>query len=213
MCRTKLLSIVLFILFVQCNILHKKQKPTDQEKTPQQLIAEEKARQDSIEYAALQEIQKIAFAGLLFGMNEAEVDEANPGKERLGKYNYSFVPQFNGDMELYKLTISSDEVKAIRFDSDLLTNYNNLYKILETRYGKPLLNNQFPSIFEVQNSKKFIMNKWEEGTKNIHISLVDNNLNSYAVVCDIFDKNMMESEKERLYKLKNKDVLDAAQKF
>ncbi len=209
----KLLPFFLFFIFVKCSFSPQKEAQVKLEKTPEQLQAEEQARQDSIESAAFEQMQKTAFAGFTFGMKETEAEDINPGKEKLGKFNYRFSPQFDGNDELYKLTLSSEGVKTIKFETDLLVNYNNLYKIVETRYGKPLASKKFPSIFDVQSSKKYLMSKWEQGTKNIQISLVENSLNSYAVVCDIFDKNMSEAEKERLYKLKNKDVLDAAEKF
>jgi hypothetical protein len=57
------------------------------------------------------------------------------------------------------------------------------------------------------------MSHWETGTKQINLGLQENAINSFSVVCDIFDKNMDDAETLRLKNLKNKDIIEAADKF
>lgn len=201
------------LLFSQCTLFVKKEKYKTPAKTPEELWAEEKAKQDSIDNLVFERMEKTAFGDFMFGMNKTEVSELNVKNEKLGKHNYSILPRFDETNELYKLTLKSSGVKALNFETDLLSRYTNLFKIIETRYGIPVTQYKFPSIFDVQESKKFLVSKWEQGTKTITISLVENNLNSYAVVCDIFDATMSASEANRLNKLKNRDITEAAEKF
>jgi len=213
MMKTSVVLLLSVLLFSQCTYFVKKEVAKTQEKTPEELWAEEKAKQDSIDNLVFEKMQKTAFGNFMFGMNKKEVSELNVENEKLGKYNYTLAPHFTETNELYKLTLKSSGVKALNFETDLLSRYTSLFNIIETRYGTPVNQKKFPSIFDVQESKKYLMSKWEKGTKNITISLVENNLNSYAVVCDIFDSTMSASEADRLKKLKNKDILEAAEKF
>lgn len=217
--RTNLLTLLLVVLFTQCGLIsNKKQKQEVKNepevvKTQEEILAEEKMRQDSIENAALELIQKKAFGDLIFGMEKELVEKTNEKRQLLGKYNYNFSYSFNENDELYKLKISSDGVKAIQFESDLKSRYQNLYQIIKTKYGEPLSNRKFPSIFDVQNSKKYQLNNWEAGTKQINLGLQENGTNSYSVICEIFDKNMNESETNRLRDAKNSDVIESSKKF
>ncbi|WP_346862073.1 hypothetical protein [uncultured Draconibacterium sp.] len=211
--KTSAVLLLVALLFTYCNFSDKTRENAAQERTPEELWKEEKAKQDSIDNLVYDKMQKTAFGDFVFGMNKTQVAELNVEKEKLGKYNYSLSPRFTNQDELYQLTLKSSGVKAIKFESDLSGNYTNLFKIIETRYGAPLMQKKFPSVFDVQESNKYLMSKWEQGTKIIAISLVENNLNSYAVVCDIFDSNMSAAEKERLNKFKNKDITEAAEKF
>ncbi|WP_346855103.1 hypothetical protein [uncultured Draconibacterium sp.] len=211
--KTSAILLLVALLFTHCNFSDKKNENKEVEKTPEELWEEEKAKQDSIDNLVYDKMQKTAFSDFMFGMNKAEVAELNVEKEKLGKYDYSLSTRFTDKDELYQLTLTSSGIKAIKFDTDLSARYSNLFKIIETRYGTPLMQKKFPSVFDVQESKKYVMSKWEQGTKIIAISLVENNPNNYTVVCDIFDSNMSAAEKERLNKFKNKDITEAAEKF
>lgn len=211
--KTSAVLLLVALLFTHCTLSDKKKENAVQEKTPEELWEAEKAKQDSIDNLVYDKMQKTAFGDFVFGMNKTEVAELNIDKEKLGKYDYFLSPRFTDADELYQLTLTSSGVKALKFDAELSGRYTNLFKIIETRYGAPVLQKKFPSVFDVQESKKYVMSKWEQGTKIISISLVENNLNNYAVVCDIFDSNMSATEKDRLNRLKNKDITEAAEKF
>lgn len=205
-------------LFYQCGTGGKANKNLGEEnpvplKTPEQQAAEEKIRQDSIENAALLEMQKTAFGDLKFGMSKNEVESLNAKRQLLGKYNYNFSYSFDGENNLYKVKLSSDGIKTIEFDSALKNNYNNLLQIVKTKYGDATKNNGYPSVFDVQNSKKYMLNSWELGTKQISIGLQQNSLNNYSVYCEISDVNLQEAELNRLNRVKNKDIIQASEKF
>lgn len=201
-----------------CQNLFKK-KPVEEEiisekvKSPEELLAEEQARQDSIKNMEFERMQKTAFGNIRFGMSEDSVIVLNEKRQQLGKYNYNFSYMYNNEGQLYKLKLASDAVRAIQFDSDLNQRYQNLFKIIQTKYGEPLLRKEYPSIFDVQNQKKYPVSKWEEGRKQINIGLQEKGKNSYSAYCEIVDKDMNEAEQQRLKNLKNKDIIDAASKF
>jgi len=211
--------LILILLFTQCNFLKKKEnkeivkEQQPKEKTREEIFAEEKAKQDSLDNAIFELLQKTPFGNLAFGMCKEEVDKSNEKRQLLGKYNYNFGYSFNQENQLYKVKIKSDGVKAIHFDTNLKYNYQNLYQIIKTKYGESATNRIFPSIFDVQNSKTLQMNRWETGTKQINIGLQENGMNSFSVICNIFDKNMAEMETQHLKNLKNKDVIEASEKF
>ncbi len=210
--------VLLFLIVTACNPFIKKQndkQANDSEpiKTAEQIQAEEKARQDSIAMAEYELMQQTPFGDLRFGMSKDEVNQKNERRQNLGKFPYNFSYAFTPDDQLYRLKISSDGIKTIRFDSDLKANYQNLFKIISTKYGEPESRHEFPSIFDVQDVKKFSMNNWTEGTKEIRISLLENEMNSYSAICEIADLDMTRAEQERISKAKNKDVIEASEKF
>lgn len=211
-------GIVLVLLLASCNPFVKKPKeevPTDtvHVKTADELLAEEKARQDSIEQARYEQMQQTPFGDLRFGMNSEATVAANEKRQKLGKYFYNFSYSFTPDDQLYKVRMVSDGIKAIRYDTDLKFNYLNLLKIISNKYGEPATRHEYPSIFEVQDVKKYSMNTWNEGRKQIQLSLVENGINSYLVLCEISDQNMSSAEQERLKNEKNRDVIEASEKF
>jgi len=154
-----------------------------------------------------------AFGDLYFGMKKAEVERLNEPRQQLGKNEYSFDYLFDGDSMLYKVNIRSAGVKVIGYDSSLKAYYNNLYNILQTRYGEPETHTGFPSVFDVQNAGKYKIDFWEEEGKIVEILLRMNALNSYSAVCEITAKEMEQAELKRQKNIKNKDVIDAANKF
>ncbi len=206
------------LIFAACNpfVKKKSENPATDSipvKTEEQLLAEEKARQDSIRQAEFEQMQQTPFGNLRFGMSKEEVMQKNEKRQTLGKYPYTFSYSFAADDQLYKVRISSDGVKLIHYDSELKANYQNLYSIIKTKYGDPETRHEFPSIFEVQDVKKYNMSKWTQGTKQIQLSLLENELNSYSSVCEITDSKLNAAEMERISKEKNKDVIEASEKF
>lgn len=134
--KPHLLFLFFILIFAQCNFPQKKENnsPSNNqqqtEKTPEEIQAEEKTRQDSIENAAFELIQKTAFNNLMFGMGKDTVKQLNETRQMLDKYNYNFSYSFNGEEKLYKVRIYSDGVKVIKFDSDLKNSYRNLAQII-----------------------------------------------------------------------------------
>jgi len=213
-----ILTLLTVFLLIQCNFIKNKKSETPEEpeqkvKTQEEIAADEKARADSIKNAEYEMMQKTAFGDLRFGMQKNEAESINSKKQQLGKYNYNFQNLYNGDNELYAVMMNSDGEKAISFDDALKNKYNNLYKIIETKYGSSTARREFPSIFEVQESKSYWVNKWDLGNKQIVLGIKENSLNNYAVYSKISDLPMQEAEAKRLNDIKNKDVIEAAEKF
>lgn len=180
-----------------------------------QAVVQDTARQvkpDAV-VASVPDSSLLAYGNLYFGMKKPEVESKNEPRQQLGKFKYNFDYSFNGDNALYRVIIKSDGVKVITYDTELSAVYRNLAQIVETRYGKPAVHQRFPSVFDVQDRRKYQLDEWDAGAKQIQISLVENNLNSYSVVCEITHQKMAEAEITRQKNLKNKDVIDAAKKF
>lgn len=212
------LPVLVFVVFAYgcTNLFNKKaEEKTSGEKviSPEELAAIEKARQDSLKQAEFEKMQKTAFGELMFGMEKDSVLKKGSKRQQLGKFSYNFNYSFNNENRFFKLRLVSDGVRALEFDTQLKNRYDNLFKIIHTRYGEPVNKNSYPSVFDVQEHKKYQISKWVQGTKEISMGLQQNGMNSYSVYCEIFDKNMDEAEQQRLKNLKNKDIIDAASKF
>lgn len=183
------------------------------ENTPEESSSTEKLGEDFVEVDTFVLAQKVAFGELEFGMGKERVDTLNAPRQVLGKYSYNFSYSFNADNQLYIVRLKSNGIKSIYYDDNLKFNYHNLYKILKIKFGEPTFNRGYPSVFDVMNSKKMLIAKWEIGVKKIEIGLQENGMNSFSVYCEITDEEMKEAEMLRLYKVKNKDMLEAADKF
>ena len=182
-------------------------------KTEEEILAEKKAREDSIKNAEFELMQKTAFGKLTFGMDKTDAETSTENTQLLGKHNYKVQNSFNANSELYEVALISENEKAVHFDDLLKSKYTNLYKIIETKYGKPMKKGVYPSIFEVQESGSYIIDKWELGDKQIQLGVKENSLNSYCAFSKIFSKKMADEEKLRLRNNKNKDIIEAAEKF
>lgn len=156
---------------------------------------------------------KHAFDKLEFGMHADEVRTLITPTLKLGKYNYRLTFLYNQNKELYALHIKSAEVKAIQYEGDLQALYMNLCRIISEKYGNRKSCRQLPSIFDVMNAGTYYTNKWDSGEKSIKLGVVQTQLNGYLVQCKISHTEMEKEEKERLYKIKNKDIIDASEKF
>jgi hypothetical protein len=202
--------LAVFLLFTGCGPV-KVNKPEPAKQT-EKSDSVQIVKTDSTEITA-PDSSLLAYGNLFFGMKKAEVERKNESRQQLGKYEYNFNYSFNGDSGLYRVIIKSDGVKVVTYDTELSAMYRNLAKIVETRYGEPEVHLGFPSVFDVQNSHKYKLDEWNNGAKQIQISMVENNLNSYSVVCEITHQKMAETETTRQKNFKNKDVIDAAKKF
>lgn len=211
----KPISILLFIIFVvsACDFVNnaksKLLNSTSQKPLAKSTLVEASA--DTIQVSTPP--RKKAFGNLYFGMPENEVKEKNEQRQKLGKYTYNFSYRFNGDNQLYAVTLLSNPVNTLHYDMELKNNYNNLSRILNEKFGKASFNTGYPSLFDVQNTRALVAQKWNDNDRQIQLGIRENKRDSYSVFCKIVDSEMDKQERERLYKLKNKDIIDAAEKF
>jgi hypothetical protein len=154
-----------------------------------------------------------AFDQLMFGMHADEVKRLIKSKVKLGKYTYSLSFAYDQNKELYAINITSSEVKAIQYEGALQSMYLNLCKIISEKYGNKRSCRELPSIFDVMNAGTFYTNKWENGEKSIKLGVVQTQLNGYIIKCRISHSTMEKEENARLYKIKNKNIIDASEKF
>ncbi len=211
--------ICLFFLCTSCGMLNKN-KDKDSEKSseeitlsPEEIAALEQAKLDSIKKAEFELTEKTAIGDVQFGMYKQEVEGLSVKKQKLGKYSFNSTNIYNGDGQLYSLVLDSNPEKAINYDNGLKSKYYNLHKILSIKYGEPKTNTGFPSIFDVQKTGIYWINKWQFGTKEIKLGIKEHALNSYTVRCKITDSEMQQEEVDRLQKIKDKDYIEAAKKL
>ena len=154
-----------------------------------------------------------AFGQLYFGMEQSEVSQLNENRQRLGKHDYNFSYSYDGDGRLYELTVYSDQTKALTYETGIAGKYHNLYDIISMKYGKPSGSKYVPSIFDVMDAGTIWINQWQLEGKELILGVRERRYDSYDVVCRITELEMDQQEKERLFKVKNKDKIEASDKF
>lgn len=164
------------LLFSGCGPVTIKNPPFEKQASTDS-VNQSQILNDTLLTDSIQNIQ--AFGDLYFGMKKNEVEQKNEETQLLGKFNYNFSYEFNGDSALYKVIIQSDGKKVIEYDTSLKNSYINFLNIVETRYGKPFKHSGYPSVFDVQQVKKYKIDEWETDNKQIQISLRENAMNSF----------------------------------
>lgn len=218
--KKHVLYILLFVFFlIGCKTFNKKNTDEPEIKSAEVLNllekegSEQKPRQDSIVNSKFEKMQMTAFGDLVFGMNKNQVEQNNENRQKLGKYLYNFTYSFDESDRLYEVILSSDPDKAINFDGQLKSKLNNLSSVVKTKYGQPARDLQYPSIFDVQETGNYFISEWDFEGKQIQLGLKENALNSYSVICNITDINLKENALKRLQDDKNRDIIDASEKF
>jgi hypothetical protein len=210
--KIKLMKTPVFILILMLSILSscsfsdEKQVEKEEEEITEDTIVQ------SVEIIS-EVIPDYAFGRLEFGMPKEQVAELNADRQLLGKHNYNFSYSYNGDGELYRITIFSDATKAITFESEIGGRYYNLHKIISMKHGDPTGSRYVPSIFDVMNAGILWMNNWVSDKKEIRLGIRERKLDSYDVICTITETEMEKMENERLFRIRNKDVIEASEKF
>lgn len=154
-----------------------------------------------------------AYDKLTFGMQKHEVNQLNKARQKIGNFSYNFNYLYNGAGQLYKITIKSEPEKTLYYETNLQPKYSNLCRVIAEKYGKKSSCGMLPSIFDVMNAKLFKMVEWQDEDKKIVLSLRYTSLDSYYVECSIIHKMMEKEENIRLYRLKNKHIIEASKKF
>lgn len=154
-----------------------------------------------------------AYDQLTFGMKKHEVNQLNKTRQKIGNFSYNFNYLYNGVGQLYKIIIKSAPEKTLYYETNLQSKYTNLCRVITEKYGKKSSCGMLPSIFDVMNAKLFKMVEWQDEDKKIILSLRYTSLDSYYVECSIVHKMMEKEENIRLYRLKNKDIIEASKKF
>lgn len=154
-----------------------------------------------------------AFDQLYFRMSSKEVDSLGDKRSVLGKYPYHFNYTLNQLDELYSITIYSQEVRSIEYETTLQAIHHNLCRIISERYGKKENCGTLPSLFDVMNAGSLTTQQWKVDAKTINLGIRHTQPNGFIVRCRIFHDLMEKEEQARLYKIKNKDIIEAADKF
>jgi len=169
--------------------------------------------EDSIEIMSFAKEGVSAYDKLFFGMKKEEVNALNNSSQKVGRYIYKFAYKYNGDGELYRIDIKSSTEKTIHYETNLQAKYSNLCRVVSEKYGKKSSCGALPSIFDVMNAKRYKMVEWQSGEKVIILYLVYSSMDAYYTECRIVHKSMEKAENERLYRVKNKDIIESSEKF
>ena len=154
-----------------------------------------------------------AYDKLYFGMKKNEVNRLNKPRQKIGNYSYNFSYAYNGAGELYSISIRSDPEKTLYYEQRLQPKYTNLCRVIAEKYGKKSACGLLPSIFDVMNAQRYKMVGWQEGEKKIDLYLRFVSLDVYNVECRITHSTMEKVENKRLYRLKNKHIIESSEKF
>jgi hypothetical protein len=218
-CLTLFILSLIFV-FYSCNTNSENLKSESAEDSTEihtladTLISKDSAsNQTDITEEYSENVPNLAFGRLTFGMTLNDVKRLNKNPQKLGKYTYNFTYFFNGSRELYGLTLFSNSVKTIQYEDGLQGPYSNLFNIISIKYGKPSGPKAVPSVFEVMDAGIYWTNKWKMGEKEIKLGIRQRKQDSFDVICRIMNIPMEKAENKRIYRIKNKDILQAADKF
>lgn len=224
--RCYVLNIVLIMIISGCNEKESNKTILAKTKEENSIILNHRANdlpidssiQDS---AVVLEVEKkdtsgaenFAFGKLKFGMTKAEVHQLNKSRQKLGLHYYNFSYAFNGKGELFAVNIFSDSKKVLYYERDVQQLYTNLCKVIAEKYGKKSSCGVLPSVFDVMNAETLWVNNWTNGDKKIKLGIRANKLESYDVICKIVHIPMEKAENKRMYRLKNKHIIESSEKF
>lgn len=195
-------------------------------------ISEEKATviRDSFIHDNLGELnysdedERKAFAGAEFGMSIKEVSKLPAFKDyhiyenqlsgirqTVGNETYDIYLLFGDDDELYnviftKMTYSN----ANALDTYIKDRVMNLKEVIEKAYGKPQVNNGYPSIFDLKAGMITWGYKWSMGTKAIRIGVQEKYSGSeyrmYGTIVNVVKENYYKAKQETEDKSKIKEA-------
>ena len=155
----------------------------------------------------------MAFDTFRYGMDKKTVTASARKNMKLGNYNYNIQYIFDHRDRLYQVVITSGPVQVIRYEADLDALYKNLYDVIAFKYDKPKGPRGIPSVFDVLNARTYWINRWEPEGKRIQLGLQEKEMNALRVICKMTQPELEKEEKEYQFRLKNKDKLEAAEKF
>lgn len=220
---TKIWHLLIFIMIFSCQSKDKSLPKEDNKYTIAQTQPDSIAG-DTIEAMTIPEDTTMletensnpglqAYDKLYFGMKKNEVNRLNKSRQKIGSYSYNFSYAYNGAGELYSISIRSDPEKTLYYEQRLQPKYSNLCRVIAEKYGKKSACGLLPSIFDVMNAQRYKMVGWQEGEKKINLYLRFVSLDVYNVECRITHSTMENAENKRLYRLKNKHIIESAEKF
>jgi hypothetical protein len=155
----------------------------------------------------------MAFDTFRYGMDKKTVTASARKNMKLGNYKYDMQYVFDHRDRLYQVVITSGSVQVIRYEADLDALYKNLYDVIAFKYDKPKGPRAMPSVFDVLNARTYWINRWEPDGKRIQLGLQEREMNALRVICKMTQPDLEKEEKEYQFRVKNKDKLEAAEKF
>jgi hypothetical protein len=167
---------------------------------------------DSID--AMVPVEKVAaYDRINFGMTKREVDSLGITREKIGYHSYRFTYRYDSEGGLYRIDIRSNNEKAIQYEARAQALYSNLCRVIAEKYGKKSSCGGLPSIFDVMNAQRYKMAAWEIGEKSVILYIVSTSPDTYYTECRIVHRAMQEAENARMYKIKNKVIIESSEKF
>lgn len=174
--------------------------------------ASEHEDMDSISISVPEE-KVAAYDRIYFGMTKREVDSLGTTREKIGYHFYNLKYRYDSEGKLYRIDIRSDREKAIQYEAKAQAHFSNLCRVIAEKYGKKPSCGALPSIFDVMNAKRYQMASWDIGEKSVILYIVYASADAYYTECRIVHRAMQEVEKTRMYKIKNKEIIESSEKF
>ncbi|TDQ12799.1 hypothetical protein [Pedobacter metabolipauper] len=152
---------------------------------------------------------RIAYGRVMFGMTQKEYERLMPDiLNKIGEYDYTFLPQYNKEGKLFGIYIQSYKETANYIDNKLLEEMENIRSVIYEKYKEPTYDWGRPEFFRFKPGKVQWQYNWKLSTKNINIGMSEEDSGSeYRAVCYIYDEPMMKefkSAEERKLNAANK---------
>ncbi len=145
----------------------------------------------------INEHEKIAYGEFVFGMSEEEGDKFK-SKVKIKDTEFMTVPMYDAKDQLYRLLMVSDEVTLDKVQNSLKLSYWDTQDVISTKYGKPVINMNYPSTFYFGPTNLYRLSKWNVGDKVIELSVHLNRRNKYDLFLDIHSASMqIQVDKQR----------------
>ncbi|CAM4272893.1 hypothetical protein SAMN06265348_109312 [Pedobacter westerhofensis] len=167
---------------------------------------------DSIKRAAkFQSTSEIAYGKVKFGITKKAYDKLMPEmSNKIGAYDYMFLPQYDKQGKLMGIFIQSYKETANYIDNKLTDELNNLRDVIKAKYEDPTIDHGKPEFFNFKPGMVQYQYDWELGSKMITIGLCEEEGGSeYRAVCYIYNDTMMQAFKDSESK-KSEQVKKAA---
>lgn len=221
----KQISVFIAIACLLCSCNYNKKKELAEKRKADSLIQVQKLERekflaDSLASAARLDQAMTAFGGMKFGMTRDTIQAimkrtlSNGKSKTLGAYEYSFVPSYNDDGQLYMLQLQSASESSLQLESSVKAKVDNLKQIILKKYGEPKESKGFPDDFAFVENNLVWTNVWQFDTKTIKIGVsAETEGSRYKAVCSIYDDPLRIRQLNKGKDLLNSKIDQAASDF
>jgi hypothetical protein len=160
---------------------------------------------------------KFAYKGIKFGDNAKTVDRIIKWQEKIGNYEYFFRASYVDEdkkKDLYEILFYANG-GAYNFDTQVRRYWENLVDILSKRYGKAIINRDYPDLLKLKPEEIYWTHLWNFKSKEIRIGAGENYYkhDMYSCYLEISDTNRKQTVIDKRSEEYNRSVTKDADKF